>query len=288
MSVLDDLKREHDFTDAERTVARYVLDNTDGVVHMSIAKLAELTHTSNSAIIRLCRKLGLKGYREFRVQLASDAEKQRLMRHRVDVNSPIGEEADMASAMTNIAELHREAIDACYASVSPRDIARIARYIKQASHVYLYASGDTKITCMAFANLLSKLGIVAIIANQYDEGRSTAYTTHPGDVVFFVSYRGRSFRNGAQQEIVRTVREQGCRTVLITAARDSSNADVFIPLSALERETETIGSLYSQACIKYVLDCVYAAVFAIDYRGSVKLKQRMDAPKLEAMGKLNG
>lgn len=288
MSVLDDLKRAQNFTDTERSIAQYVLQNVEDVVHMNIAALAEKTHTSNAAIIRLSRKLGLSGFREFRVQLASDIEKWRVLRRRVNVNLPVDEEESVASMMSNIAELHREAVEACYATVAPRDVAQIAAYIRKASHVYLYASGDSQITCMAFANMLSKIGIVAIIANQFDEGRATAYTTHPGDVVFFISYRGRALRHSVQQEVVQTVRAQGCRTVLITAARKTSNADVFIPLPPLERETEVIGTFFSQACIKYVLNCIYSAVFVADYQDSVKYKRRIDGSDFASIEQLNG
>lgn len=69
MPIIDKLERQENLTEAERELALFILANTGEVTRMSIAELAEQSFTSNATVIRLCRKLGLKGYRDFRIEL---------------------------------------------------------------------------------------------------------------------------------------------------------------------------------------------------------------------------
>lgn len=49
----------------EQVIIDYVLKHPDQVAQMTIYKLAELTFSSPSSIIRLCKKNGFSGYKEF-------------------------------------------------------------------------------------------------------------------------------------------------------------------------------------------------------------------------------
>ncbi|MGB9809847.1 MAG: MurR/RpiR family transcriptional regulator, partial [Caldanaerobacter sp.] len=55
----------------EMQIAEYVLENSHEVVGIPITELAEKTKSSESTIVRFCRKLGYTGYQEFKVKLAS-------------------------------------------------------------------------------------------------------------------------------------------------------------------------------------------------------------------------
>lgn len=51
---------------------------------MTISGLAAATYSSNAAIIRMCRKMEMKGYKEFRIQLVRDIERRQ--REQIPVN----------------------------------------------------------------------------------------------------------------------------------------------------------------------------------------------------------
>lgn len=74
MAVLDTLRRQKDFTSTEQALADYVLEHPDEVAEMSIASLSAATHTSNAAVVRFCKRLGIDGYRSFRIELARELE----------------------------------------------------------------------------------------------------------------------------------------------------------------------------------------------------------------------
>lgn len=59
-------------TKSEQKVAKQVLDHADEVVFHSITELADVSGVGETTVIRFCRKIGFKGYQEFKLALAQD------------------------------------------------------------------------------------------------------------------------------------------------------------------------------------------------------------------------
>lgn len=60
--------------DSEKQIIQYVLNNPNDCSKLSLAKLAKKLYVSESAIFRLCKKLGLSGYSELKFDLVELAE----------------------------------------------------------------------------------------------------------------------------------------------------------------------------------------------------------------------
>lgn len=58
---------------SEARVARLVIDEPAEVIHLSVTELAEAAQTSTTTVMRFCRRLGFKGYQDFKIALAQDA-----------------------------------------------------------------------------------------------------------------------------------------------------------------------------------------------------------------------
>ena len=57
---------------AEQRVADFILKHPDELIYLTVTELAERTNTSESTVVRLCQKIGYKGYQEFKIVLARD------------------------------------------------------------------------------------------------------------------------------------------------------------------------------------------------------------------------
>lgn len=187
MSVIDKLRQKNDFTGVECEIADYILAHANEVTTMNIGALAQAAYTSNATIIRLCHKIGVGGYRDFRIELARELEKRLLERRTIDVDTPVLPNQETAEIMSSIAALSKQVVDTCYASVSTTDVRRIALAIRRAHHVYLYARGDSNLSTRLFANQLMKLGIFCIDAMGLSEGPANANTAQRGDLGRFPS-----------------------------------------------------------------------------------------------------
>lgn len=70
--LLEQLKSEKGFTNHEKDVARYILENLDRIPEMSAGEVADGAFTSKATVVRLGKKLGLSGYQEFRIKLVTE------------------------------------------------------------------------------------------------------------------------------------------------------------------------------------------------------------------------
>lgn len=276
MAVLDQLERDG-FSEVESRLAHYILEHADEVVHLTIAELARASFTSKATVVRLCHKLGLGGYRELKVELAAALERRRSARRDIDPDYPFGRDADTAEVVARIAQLTHEAVDAAYGALDVRTVHEVAQWIRQANTVFVFAQGDTQITSEGFLNLLLKLGVRGMLAGRRAEEVSVAHAAQPGDVALFVTYGGALLDEDATRRVLPVLRERGCRIVAVTAApRDSVWVDRTVAFPQRERLLGKMATFYSQTCIRYILNCLYAAVFALDYAQSAAAKDSVD------------
>jgi len=58
-------------TSVERQVAEYVEAHLSSVPSLSVKQLAQASRTSEASVIRFCKSVGCRGYREFALALSS-------------------------------------------------------------------------------------------------------------------------------------------------------------------------------------------------------------------------
>ena len=66
MSIMTQLEFELEFSQSEKQIAKYILNHGEEVLSMSVKELAKETYTSPATIVRLCKKIGLDGYNDFK------------------------------------------------------------------------------------------------------------------------------------------------------------------------------------------------------------------------------
>lgn len=216
MALLDALERHEGFTEVKRLLADYIFEHAEDVAHMNIAELAAAAYTSKASIVRLCRKLGLDGYRTFRIELSSDLERHRLVRGDVDIDHPFLAGDDRRSV---------------FAGGGERYEGRHRRHIRAPA-----------------------------------PGRDRA-----GDVALFVNCSGDLLDRPFIRETLASLDRCGATTVLVSSGSAPAGIDLALRLPAGEARRAKIGTYYSQASIRFALNCLYAAVYALDYKGSARI-----------------
>ena len=275
MALVQQLRQKRNFTSTEAEIADYVLAHQDDIAGMTITELAAATYTSKAAVARMCTKLGLDGYRSFKVAFAVELERRRFEHRDVDVDRPFSQHDGAGAVMRSIGLIEKEALDSCYAAISPGSIDRVARMLLRAKHIYCHAIGDTYISVTAFSNMLMKLGIHCLMMDRYGERMSMARGVVPGDVVMFVSYSGGTMPYLRPE--IDTVKERGAKTVLISTLDECPGIDSFVTLPARESAIGKAGGFFSQTSIRYVLDTLYGTIYSIDLERNQEHKDRIEA-----------
>ena len=66
---------------AEKRVAQVILDNPRAAVHFSITELAKRAEVSDATVVKFCKRLGYRGYQEFKILLAQDVAVKPVLIH---------------------------------------------------------------------------------------------------------------------------------------------------------------------------------------------------------------
>ena len=76
MSILNQLKEEQLFTNAEQVVVRYILKHPRAVINATIGEIAEAAYSSPSTIGRVCKKVGVDGFAQLKIKLATELSRR--------------------------------------------------------------------------------------------------------------------------------------------------------------------------------------------------------------------
>lgn len=61
------LKYKEELSMAERVVLDYLIENKESIKDFSVEKIAEAAYTSPASVVRMCKKLGYKGFKDFKI-----------------------------------------------------------------------------------------------------------------------------------------------------------------------------------------------------------------------------
>ena len=183
---IDILERIHaayyQLTSTERKVADLVLAQPSQVQFMSITQLADECGTAEATVTRFCRRLNLKGFNAFKIELA---------RHSASTSAK-PKDREPNSLVNRSLEVGRLASDAVYQTielVEPKQVLRAVELIESAQHVVCIGSGGSMIMAAECAHLFSTVsGNFQAVPDSHLQMSAVA-TMGQGDVVmlFFLS-----------------------------------------------------------------------------------------------------
>ena len=276
MLIEDKLIRQDTFTTTEKRIADYLQANFEAAVYMTIEELAKATYTSHSAIIRLCKKLGFTGFKEFRLELGREVH-QLLAQfdQTIDANFPFSEQDDGATIAKKMAELSIQAVKKAQLQIENQPLDTIAEKLTQAKRIFVFAKGDSQITARKFQNKLVKLNKFLILAEEYSDSSWNAANLTKEDCAVFISYSGRIHH---YEKIMSYLKHVGTPTLLLTGNEHSEmakKASMCLVISQGEFDFVKVATFSSQIAFDYVLNTLYSIMYAQNYTANVlNLKEK--------------
>ena len=135
MLLLERLKDKEQFSDLDLAVVNYVLDNPKEVTDMTVGELARVTYTSPSSIVRLCKKLGMKGYSDFRIKLATEINAFLINEEKIETEMPIRPNADFNEVTKTFLNLHYQALVNTYNMLDQKAINEAVELLYNAQSI---------------------------------------------------------------------------------------------------------------------------------------------------------
>lgn len=257
------------YTKTEKKIADYILKNPSDVLFMSITELADVCQVAEASVHRFCRKVGAKGYQEFKMKLS-------LSLSGGEVKEPEGgmeEDESETNMFSRILQYHLDAIRETNALLKPEVVDQTVDLMINASTIQFFGIGDSLLTAEEAAYKFIRITPkVRTISDPHIQAMVASMAT-PQDLLFFISYSGSTKDN---VYVAKIAHEVGAKIVVITRFLKSpltEYADAVLICGSKEGPLEG-GSMGAKMSQLHIIDILFQYYYAKTRRESGENKRR--------------
>ncbi|WP_044565327.1 MurR/RpiR family transcriptional regulator [Anaerococcus provencensis] len=265
-------ERWDDFTPSDKKIGEYIIDNPEQIVNYNTLQLAEIIKTSQSAIIRFIKKIGYKGYIDFKIDVAKSLEEKNefLLDEVISKNESI--ENIISKSKNNVLAT----VEKTYALINTEAINRAIADINKASNIYLAGVGSSGLICEDFSYKLQRSG--KKVFYQVDAHTNLALVSNidKDDLLIAISYSGLTKEILIASEYAKKV---GAKVISISKTQNSAlanNSNELLLIPEIEREMR-YGAISSRLSSQIITDILYYGYVAAN---TEKVNENMRTSKL--------
>lgn len=258
--------KNNNFTNAENEIIAFIMKYPNIVVDLSLEELAKSCFVSQASIIRFCKKLGAKGFSDFKIQMARELHSFIEKERDISVDTPLEKNASISDIMETFYSLSEQSLKRTKENINKLDLSKAAHMIAAADIVHLYGRGESLILAEDFQYKLMRIGKNAHLEplNGFNENHNYEDSKIKKCAVVITQYCNSTQIHYVLDELVNS----RIPIVLITAAKDiwpyNTLASIVFQIPCQETRVK-IGCFSSRTSFLYLLDCLYGAVFEIYY-----------------------
>jgi DNA-binding MurR/RpiR family transcriptional regulator len=254
-------------TPVEKLVARYILENLEEIPHLSIKSLAGLTKTSDASVLRFCKTMGYKGYRNFIVSISASIGS--MDEEQKDQYTDIQPGDDLSIIISNISRNNSKSIEDTLSIIDKNEIARAVKVLRECNRIVFFGIGASGLVGIDAEQKFSRINK---ICHTYTDGHSqlTAATLlGKSDVAIFISNSGSTIEILDSLEIAK---KNGACIIAITKYNKSELADKANIVLSISTPEVTIrsGAMGSRIAMLTVIDILFAGVASSEYKNVKK------------------
>lgn len=270
MLLIDKLKIQADLTTTEKRIAEYILNHLATIPAINVDELAKKTYTSHSSVIRLAKKMGYEGFRDFRVAISAIAHSNLYREEQVDANFPFLPQDSTQEIAKKMADLAVDTVKKTYAQLDHDILATSADLLAKAERIFLFAQGDSQIRGRSFQNKLVKINKFLIVADEYSDEDWNAVNLTQKDCALFITYRARVpqyeriLKHFLNENVPSVLLTGNARSNLIPLARQA------IVFTQAEMDFIKVSTFSSQVAFEYVLDTLFSLIYAKNFNGNIQ------------------
>ena len=263
MNLLKKMLACTDFTQTEREIVQYIMKNPEIVSVSTIREMADKTFVSPATLSRFCKKLGFKGFNEFKLKFVSDL-KNVTLDGKLLMQRPITDKDTLKDIVNKMEALQIEAIIETRNEIDLDQLSKISDWIVNSQMVDIYAYDQNfalaqaavynflQIQCRASANMALNSQLVQ------------ALNSNENHLAMIIS------RTGENKRLIRTaqiLQERNVKTVLFTTNKQSTLAqicDEFLYVANASEYLDLDGTIFSVG-VRYYLDVIFGLLLSRNY-----------------------
>jgi len=235
-------------TKKEEIIARYVLENAEEVIHMSITELSELLRVGEGTIVRFCQKLGFEGFHSFKIFLAKSIP------HGKGENEIFSSEDILSKIKAN----HVNAIEKTYELLkSSKDVlTKCAETIATCNKLYTVGVGASGATALDAYYKFMRIGINTFFSQDPHLAAMEIAISKSEDVLLAFSQSGST---SVIVDLAKLAKENHVTVIAVTGHMRSPLANVadYVLLTPIREAPFESGAIRSKISQLHVLEALF-------------------------------
>lgn len=232
---------------------------------LSIKEFAARTNVSVASVHRFCKKLGLEGFKDLKVELirlTTEAGNRR----DVDINFPFDATSTPAQVMERMEGLYQTTLAETQELLDPAQLDYAATLIANARQVDIFTGSHNLYPAGMFRDRLLSAGKSTTCYGGVEaQVRTALLASGPDHVAIVISHSGLAPN---LREILPILSSRHVSVIVIGTpycARIHPGFAAYLMVSDHESMTHRITQFASHIAVQYVLDSLYSSYFAKDY-----------------------
>jgi len=216
--------------------------------------LSAACKVADASVHRFCRRVGVKGYQEFKMKLSlsmAPDENSDKLENEENIKS-----GSLEQMMDSILENHINALKETRRLMNSDDVSKIIWMMNQAKRIYFFGIGDSLLTAQSARNKFLRItNKVTCIQDPHMQAMAASMATEE-DLIIFISYSGSTKDNVYVAQIAQ---ESGAKIVAITRFLKSpltKFADVLLVCGSNEGPLEG-GSMGAKLSQLFIVDILF-------------------------------
>lgn len=270
-----------DATDTEKIIIDYILREPKKTVNLTIHELAEMTYSSSSTIIRLCKKCGYEGYRDFSKQLTYEiaVREDYRQKRQLEINKTDG----IDDVINKISQNNILSLEESRKTIDSETVTKSIGIIDQAERIFIFGIGASFLVAKDLHMKLARVNKMAHINEDWHTMLLMSKNVSKNDVVIIISYSGKTTE---MITCLQVAKENGATIIAITkeeATEISTKADLNMYVPAKEFSFRS-GAMSSRIAQLNIVDILYTSYISKKFDGLREVLEKTYIDKDDVYG----
>lgn len=255
---------------SEQKAARFTLDFPEQMVQMTVSELAEASGSSQSAIIRLCKTLRLKGYQELKLCVAGDLQGSSM---NGDEYKEINPDSDVRTVAASVSNNTIFSINETLKVLDMSKLQSAIDLIEKAQRIDFYGSGASQLVAQDAQVKFMRINKASTAYADNHLQLTSAVTLTSNDVAVAFSNSGETLQT---VECIKAAKQSGAKTIGITRYGNSTLSQlVDVHIGTVSAESDVRSAATSSRIVQLnLVDIIYLTVAGHQYDTSLKYLNR--------------
>ena len=234
---------------AEKQIADWIFENPGKIISLSIVELAEQCKCSEATIVRFSKRLGLSGYQELKISLASESGNS-------VISTGITQDDSAYEIYEKVANDIYCSLEKTKKSLNAESMAAAAKALCSATKIVVFGLGNSASVALDASHKFLRAGLNAVAYSDNHMQMIAASHLTENDVVLGISHSGSS---KDIVEALKTAKAHGATTICLTNNGKSpilKQSDIVLSTASDETQYSILG-LNSRIAQLAIIDALY-------------------------------